>query len=236
MEKHSGIPVEDLGAGPGIGHSALRMVIVAIGVAIVMPWVSYRAMNFQSMTRTPVTPTAASAAVSSANVVGDAASAVKDTAGVALGAKSTVRLPNGAEVTAPPKGAEAALLNFLTNSPASSAETSATSTPMELDRVSFEQGSAMLAPSSDEQLKNIATILKAYPASSVQIQGYADPSQNAPAAGKLSAERAQKIKQELTALGVAPSQMSAAGSQQRGNPSPTTQGTNSEVELVVTKK
>jgi outer membrane protein OmpA-like peptidoglycan-associated protein len=228
----SGIPGEDLGIGPGIGHNAMRLLILAICGAIVMSWVSYRSMNLHNMSSTPVTSTAASAAVSSADVVGDAAKAVKGAAAVTLGASSKVRLPNGTEVTAPPEGAEAALLNFLSNSP----EAAATSTPVDLNRVTFENGSAKLQSSSNEQLKNVATILGAYPTSSIQIQGYADRTQNRVAAAKLSADRAQKVKQELAALGVALAQMSVAGSRQRNNAMPSSQGTNNDVLLVVTKK
>lgn len=97
-DRSSGIPTEDLGTGPGMGQSAIRLLILAICGAIGMSWVSYRALNFYNMSWTPVTATAASAAVSSANAVGDAAKAVKDTAAVTLGTTSTVRLPNGTEV------------------------------------------------------------------------------------------------------------------------------------------
>jgi len=229
----SGIPAQDLGTGPGMGHSAMRLLILAICGAIVMPWVSYRALNFHNMSWTPVTSTAASAAVNSANVVGDAAKAVKDTAAVALGTTSTVRLPNGTEVAAPANGAEAALANFLTNSPEGS---SASSASVDLDRVSFENGSAKLQASSDEQLKNIATILKAYPTSNVEIQGAADQAQNAAAAAELSTKRAQKIKQELAADGVPSAQMSVAGTRERSNAMPAGPGKSGDAVLVVTKK
>jgi outer membrane protein OmpA-like peptidoglycan-associated protein len=227
----SGIPADDLGTGPGMGRSAMRLLILAICGAMVMPWVSYRALNFHNMSWTPVISTAASAAVSSANVVGDAAKAVKDTAAVTLGTTSTVRLPNGTEVSAPAKGAEAALLNFLTSS---SEASSAPSAFVDLDLVSFENGTATLQASSEEQLKNIATILKAYPTSSVEIQGAADQAPNAGAAAKLSTERAQKIKQELAAKGVPSAQMRVAGSRQRSNAMPA--GKNGDAVLVVTKK
>jgi outer membrane protein OmpA-like peptidoglycan-associated protein len=229
----SGIPAEDLGTGPGMGQSAMRLLMLAICGAIVMPWVSYRALNFHNMSWTPVTSTATSAAMSSANVVGDAAKAVKDTAAVTLGTTSTVRLPNGTEVSAPAKGAEAALLNFLTNSPEAS---TVTSVSVDLDRVSFENGSATLQLSSAEQLKNIAAILKAYPTSSVEIQGAADQAQNAAVAAKLSTGRAQQIKQELAAQGVPSAQMSVAGTRQRSDAMPTGPGKNGDAVLVVTKK
>jgi outer membrane protein OmpA-like peptidoglycan-associated protein len=231
-DKHSGIPAEDLGAEPGLGQGAIRLMILAICGAIIMPWVSYRALNFHHMSWTPVTSTAASAAVGSANVVGDAAKAVKDTAAVTLGAASTVRLPNGTELKVAPKGAEADLVNFLTSSP----EASATTASVDLDRVTFQDGSATLQPSSDDQLNNIATILKAYPTSSIQIQGFADQAPNPAAASKLSTDRAQTVKQKLAALGVASSQISVAGTRQRSNAAPATQGQNGDIVLSVTKK
>lgn len=46
------------------------------------------------------------------------------------------------------------------------------------DRLEFETGSANLEPSSMEQLKNIAEIIKAYPQVTLKLGGYTDDTGN----------------------------------------------------------
>jgi len=42
------------------------------------------------------------------------------------------------------------------------------------DRLTFETGKATLKPESQEQLKNLAEILKAYPKVAIKVGGYTD--------------------------------------------------------------
>ena len=163
-----GIVHVDMGDEPGIGKGAMRLLVFAIAGAIVMPWVAYRSLNRYDMLRMPVTAAAAGAAVSPANVVGDAAEAVKETATVALGAVSKVNLPDGTELTVPPRGLESQIINFLTDT----SGTSANEASFDCDRVIFDAGTANFQATSTDQLRNAAKILKAYPTTSVQIDGY----------------------------------------------------------------
>jgi len=75
----------------------------------------------------------------------------------------------------------------------------------------FDSGQATLQPASQEQLTNIAVILKAYPQVKVRIGGYTDNTGDPAANLQLSQQRADNVMAELTRLGVAPSRMSAQG-------------------------
>ncbi len=231
-----GIVHVDIGDEPGIGKGAMRLLVFAIAGAIVMPWVAYRSLNRYDMLRMPVTAAAAGAAVSSANVVGDAAKAVKETATVALGAVSKANLPDGTELTVPPRGLESQIINFLTDT----SGTSANEASFDCDRVIFDAGTANLQAASTDQLRNAAKILKAYPTTSVQIHGYADNTGTKAEQQKLSTQRAKAVTAELANLGVSPARMSA---KRNGDHQPaaadTAQevpGSNVQVSLVVIKK
>lgn len=71
--------------------------------------------------------------------------------------------------------------------------------------------SATLKPESQEQLRNIAEILKAYPRVNVRIGGYTDNVGDSQANLRLSQDRADNVMKELAALGVASERMTAEG-------------------------
>ena len=79
------------------------------------------------------------------------------------------------------------------------------------ERTTFETDSATLRPQSREQLSNIAAILKAYPSIRVKIGGYTDNSGDAAANQRLSQSRAERVMNELGAMGVSPSRLEAEG-------------------------
>jgi len=60
-------------------------------------------------------------------------------------------------------------------------------------------------------LKNIAEILKAYPAVNIKLGGYTDNTGNANSNLKLSGDRATSVKKELAGLGIADSRLEAEG-------------------------
>ena len=81
----------------------------------------------------------------------------------------------------------------------------------DFDRLTFETGKATLKPESQEQLKNIAEILKAYPAVNIKLGGYTDNTGKADANLKLAGDRAQSVKQELASMGISDSRLEAEG-------------------------
>jgi outer membrane protein OmpA-like peptidoglycan-associated protein len=117
------------------------------------------------------------------------------------------RLPNGVSLRIPASGIENKLVGFIEDAN----KVVDKDTWFSFDRLEFETGSAALKPTSQEQLKNIAEILKAYPNVAVKIGGYTDNTGNAAQNMKLSEDRATTTMRELTALGIDASRMAAEG-------------------------
>jgi outer membrane protein OmpA-like peptidoglycan-associated protein len=107
----------------------------------------------------------------------------------------------------PEFGIEANLLGFITDASKIVDKT----TWFDFDRLLFDTGSAVLRPESQEQLTNIAQILKAYPAVKVKIGGYTDNVGDAASNMKLSQDRATNVMNELVAMGVDASRLTAEG-------------------------
>jgi OmpA-OmpF porin, OOP family len=194
----------ELGDGPGVGHGAMLLLCFALIGAAYMPWMVYRSTNTRANMRTqPVTAAAAQAAVSQANIVSESVNSAAATAGVVLKTK----LPDGTELSAPKGGTVTKLVDTLSDK----------STPadrnnwMDLDGVRFGANDATLDPTSNDQLQNIAAVLKAYPNAKVQIGGFAEHSTDKSATLKLSEQRAKAVAAELAKMGVDKGRVSARG-------------------------
>ena len=133
------------------------------------------------------------------------------------------------------KGIEANLLDFVKSDKVVDKETW-----FDFDRLTFETGKATLKPESQEQLKNIAEILKAYPAVNIKLGGYTDNTGNANSNLKLSGDRAVSVKGELAKLGIDDSRLEAEGYGQEHPvaPNDTEEGMaqNRRISVRVTKK
>jgi OmpA-OmpF porin, OOP family len=125
----------------------------------------------------------------------------------ALGAFVPRTLPDGTTLSIPERGVEGRLLVFIEN-PSSSPDSA---TWFDFDRLLFDTGSATLRPESQEQLQNVAAILKAHPNVHLKIGGYTDNVGPADQNLKLSEERATNVTHELVRLGVAPNALEAKG-------------------------
>ena len=79
------------------------------------------------------------------------------------------------------------------------------------DRLLFATNAATLEPSSQEQLRNIAEILKAYPKVNVKIGGFTDNTGDPAFNQSLSQQRAEHVQQELITLGTSPNRVDAEG-------------------------
>ena len=124
-----------------------------------------------------------------------------------LGKLPMVKLPNGIELNVPELGVERKLIAFIVDASKPVDKT----TWFTLDRLEFDTGSAALKPSSMEQLKNIAEILKAYPKVALKIGGYTDNRGNPDANLKLSQKRAENTMQEIVKSGVDAKRLEAEG-------------------------
>lgn len=187
------------------GSSVARW-LVPLGVlgALLVAWLVYRSLNTQ--TASNVKPVA-TAAVDSMNNAASTAANKATAAWAALGDFFKTKLPDGTELDIPSLGVEAKLLKYLNDGSAPADK----DTWFDFDRLLFDTGSATLQPASDEQLHNIAEILKAYPNVKIRIGGYTDNTGDAAANLKLSQDRADNVMKALVDLGVDPSRMTAKG-------------------------
>jgi OOP family OmpA-OmpF porin len=115
-------------------------------------------------------------------------------------------LPGGVNLRFRPNGTEARLLLFIQGSAPVTQDRW-----FEFDRLNFETDSAVIQADSRDQLRNIAAILKAYPAAQVKIGGYTDNSGNPVANRQLSQARAEAVRDALQGLGVDSSRIQAEG-------------------------
>jgi len=125
----------------------------------------------------------------------------------ALGEFFKTKLPNGVELNIPQFGIENKLLSFIQDSSKPVDDT----TWFNFDRLLFDTGKATLQPSSEEQLNNIAEILKAYPNVHVKIGGYTDNTGDPSANQSLSEARAKSVMDSLVNRGIDASRLAAEG-------------------------
>lgn len=124
-----------------------------------------------------------------------------------LGAFGKKPLPGGVELNIPERGIESNLIAFITDSSRPVNDT----TWFNFDRLNFATGSASILPESEEQLNNIAAVLKAYPDVNVKVGGYTDNTGDPGANRKLSQQRADAVRQALVGKGIAANRMVAEG-------------------------
>jgi OOP family OmpA-OmpF porin len=108
------------------------------------------------------------------------------------------------------------------------------------DRVYFEPGKATLTPESGQQLRNVASILKTFPAAVVKIGGYTDSSGVALHNFQLSEERAKTAMVTLASLGVPVNNLQYKGYGAKyfiaSNTTPTGRALNRRISIRVIKK
>jgi OOP family OmpA-OmpF porin len=118
-----------------------------------------------------------------------------------------LKLPDGTELNVPESGIENQLATFIADSSKPVDKT----TWFNFDRLTFDTGKATLQSSSQEQLDNVAAILKAYPNVHVKVGGYTDNSGKAAANLKLSDDRAKNVMEALVAGGIDKARLEAKG-------------------------
>ena len=108
------------------------------------------------------------------------------------------------------------------------------------DRLEFETASANLKPASQEQVRNVAAILKAYPAAMIKIGGYTDNTGDPNANQRLSQSRAENTRHAIESQGISSSRLDAEG---YGDQHPVASNTSDEgrqrnrrVDILVTHK
>lgn len=120
---------------------------------------------------------------------------------------TALRLPNGVALRMSRDGVESRLIGFLKD-PSSAVNKDMWFT---FDRLEFESGTARLTRPSSEQLRNVAEIMKAYPAAKIKIGGYTDDVGDAAHNQKLSQDRANVMRARILSFGIDPSRVEAEG-------------------------
>jgi len=155
-----------------------------------------------AVSRTAVDSTVAAGQRTFDTAAGAVSGAVRD-----LGAMVKRALPGGVTLDIPERGIESKLVAFIEDSSRPVNDT----TWFEFDRLNFASGSATILPESQEQLDNIAAVLKAYPTVTVKVGGYTDNTGDPVANQQLSQARAESVMQALTTKGIAARRLAAEG-------------------------
>ena len=182
------------------------LVPVAIAGAVLLAWLVIRSITAPAE-KAPLVATVTAEAINAPATIRNAATEAATAAWSALGDMMKVKLPDGSELNVPSLGVEARLVQFLNDTSLPVSET----TWFDFDRLLFDAGKATLQAASQEQLANVAAILKAYPQISIRIGGYTDNTGDPAINLRLSEERADNVMDELVRLGIDPDRMSARG-------------------------
>jgi OmpA-OmpF porin, OOP family len=153
---------------------------------------------------------AKSALDSTVSTVGAIADSTAGTvkAGVsALGDFFKKKLPNGITLDIPQNGIENNLIKFIEDGGKAVDKT----TWFNFDRILFDTGKFTLKAESQEQIKNIGEILKAFPSVTLKIGGYTDNTGDAKANMKLSQERANAVMAAIVKEGIDAKRLAAEG-------------------------
>lgn len=129
-----------------------------------------------------------------------------------LGSITLLTLPSGQELNVGENSTEMQLFQIFSviNSGSADAE-NASSKWTTLDRVHFKSGSAELTDPSKEQIRNIALLMSDFPQTKIKIGGYTDNTGDDEVNLRVSTERANRVKNTLTGLGVDESRMQSEG-------------------------
>jgi outer membrane protein OmpA-like peptidoglycan-associated protein len=128
------------------------------------------------------------------------------------GASTTLKLANGATLAGVGVNSTESYLHRFLADPAAKVDTmDLTNGWYNFDRVFFTPGKATLTPESMGQLRNIATILKAYPNARVKLGGYTDSTGTYQVNRQLSEARARTAWASLVDMGISPSRIEARG-------------------------
>ena len=124
-----------------------------------------------------------------------------------LGASIETTLPGEVKLSLPERGVETNLLGFVNDT----SKKVDTKTWFDFDRILFDTGASTLRAESNEQIGNIAAIMKAYPDVALKIGGYTDNTGAKDANLKVSGERAAAVMNAVVALGVDATRFSSEG-------------------------
>lgn len=164
----------------------------------------------------------------------------RDTYVYDTGRPIVLALDNGINLRVGANSTENRLYTFLASAAVEVDSVNRTKGWINLDRVYFQPGKAILTPESATQLRNIASILKTFPRAVVKIGGYTDSTGNSLQNFQLSEERARAAMLSIARRGIPLERMQAKGYGARyfvvPNTTPTNRAQNRRVSIRVIKK
>lgn len=131
----------------------------------------------------------------------------KGPADISPGRLVTRQIPKDIELNIPEHGTEAKLLNFIQDS----SRTVDKNVWIDFDRIVFDPNMAELNTESEEQVNNIAEIMRAYPNVNIKIGGYTDNTGDAAANLSLSKNRADAVKKGIAKKNIKTSRIQSEG-------------------------
>lgn len=175
----------------GSGHYNMKKIVKVVSDSEYKAWLGKQKSYYETM----IKPALAEKATLTASLVPTAQESFKST------------LSSGFSLVGAIKGGvENKLIDFInSNNPVSK------DLWFSFDRLLFATGKATLLPESQEQLKNIAEILKAFPNVDIKLGGYTDNVGNPDSNLKLSTDRAKSVLDELSKLGVDVKRLASEG-------------------------
>jgi len=117
------------------------------------------------------------------------------------------KLPGNVDLSVPQLGVESRLLAYIQDPSKNVDEV----TWFDFDRLLFNKDSAQLRPESQEQLRNMAAILAAYPDVHIKVGGYTDDTGDPRSNLKLSQDRADGVVAKLISFGIESDRLESQG-------------------------
>jgi outer membrane protein OmpA-like peptidoglycan-associated protein len=156
------------------------------------------------------------------------------------GLPTLVKLSDGTRLMVGANSTEHKLYQFLANDAAQVDSVNRTKGWISFDRVYFAPSRATLTPESQQQLRNVAAILKNFPRAKVRIGGYTDNSGSFASNMKMSEDRANAAMAVLVDLGIDATRISTKGYGQKipiaSNDTEDGRALNRRISLRVTRK
>ena len=175
-----------------------------IGLLIAVPLLFWMVRSCSTRTAENAAEATRATANATRNAVDTAAQSAADATRRGAAALRSIQLPGGGNFQIPTGGFIDSLVAFLNgNAPAGQS--------FAFDAVTFESDSTRLTSTSNDQLGQLAAVLKAYPTVVIAVEGHTDNTGDPASNKKLSEDRAAAVKDALVGMGVPAERVTSTG-------------------------
>ncbi|HVZ15500.1 MAG TPA: OmpA family protein [Terriglobales bacterium] len=215
------------------GRNWLPLLLIALAALGLLGYLLSRGRNAAERAANATRGVTERAAQTASNAAQSATNAAGNAAQTASNSVRNMTLPGGGNVSVAEGSINYNLAQYL-------ASGAAAPKTFVFDHLNFETGSTQLTPDSGQTVGNLATVLKAYPNSKIQLAGHTDNTGSAQMNQQLSMNRANAVKSMLVSDGVAADRISTVGYGQNRplapNDTEENRAKNRRTELTVTSK